>query len=98
MRKTYATDLSKSGLSTRSPTRTAQDREDAYPRPARRLRRHLLRLEEWLPLAVVAWRLPALVYRLLPPPQVPPERPLAPGLRSFVRRRGRGAVRTPTPP
>ena len=52
-----------------------------YPCPARRLRRHLLRLEEWLPLAVVAWRLPALAYRLLPLPQVPPERPLAPGLR-----------------
>src|SRR5215217_1532554 len=43
------------GLSTRPPTRTAQDREDAYPRPARRLRRHLLRLEERLPMADVAW-------------------------------------------
>src|SRR5215212_5282436 len=54
------------GLSTRSPTRTAQDREDACPRLARRLRRHLLRLEERLPMADVARRLPALVYRLLP--------------------------------
>ena len=71
------------GLSTRSPTRTTQDREDAYPRPARRLRRYLLRLEERLPLADVAWRLSTLTYHLLPLPQVPTERPLAPDLRDL---------------
>src|SRR5215208_5585883 len=69
------------GLSTRSPTRTAQDREDACPRLARRLRRHLLRLEERLPMADVARRLPALVHGLLSFPEVSLEWALAPYLR-----------------
>src|SRR5215208_3437232 len=59
MRKTYATDLSDEEwayLRARLPE-LPKDREDACPRLARRLRRHLLRLEERLPLADVARRL-----------------------------------------
>lgn len=51
--------------------------QTAYPLLVRHLRRDLLCLEEWLPLADVARRLSALVYRLLSLPKVLYERALA---------------------
>ena len=67
-------------LSERSTVRATEEGQNTYPLPTRYLRRHLLRPQKRLSLAIVAPRFPALADGFLPFSPISPERDVAPYL------------------